>query len=594
MSQVMQMLQQAVGLHQSGQLSEALSMYDAVLKKNPKQPDALHLKGVVRMMQGDYDNAEKLMQKALKHNKTNPAVWGNLGATYLGKKRYNQALDAYTHAVKLSPQYAEGYQGLGIASFKLGDIPRAKKELVRATALNAHLPQCYYHLGLAYQSEHDFDSAQMNLKKALKLAPKDNEPRLAYGIVLMQTEQLAKAKKVFKEMYEDGVRSILMYVNYARVLMLKGELDASRAMIEEGYNAYPEEDRVLVLYTLLHKTLPEDNVAQTLLKLYPKSKKNTDDRKRICLGLSRVFENAKSYEESLTYLLEAGRIRRGQIPYDAARMEAFFKSMKDTFTPELVASLKEAGAEDMTPVFILGMPRSGTTLTEQILSTHADVYAAGELDHLQDVLQIKDSHGYNLKPLQEWGRPITAKTLQVWAERYLIQMRSGVDGAQTRYITDKMPSNAVFLGFIKLMFPKAKIIHCARSGLATCLSCLKQDFTYGQGYSFTLEELADYYLWHEDLMAHWKYLFPGGFYTSQYENLVKNQAEETEKLFAYLELDVPENAHSFHETKRNVMTASATQVRQPMYASSLKKWERYGEGLAPLTRKIAHLEPVGE
>ncbi len=590
-AQVMQMLQQAVGLHQSGRLREAGQLYDAVLKQNPKQADALHLKGVIHMSTGDFPTAEKLMQKALKQDKRNPAIWGNMGATYLGQKKYIQARDAYINALTLNPQYAEGLQGKGIAQYMMGDVSDAKISFVQAIAIKDALPQSYYHLGLLYKDEHDFSSAEKNLIKALSLTPQDTDIKLACGVLKMQMEHVGEAVQIFKELYEVGVKTVPLYVNYARALMLAGDLNGAKEMIHAGHAEHPNHSRILSLYTLLDKTPPESKVFKSLEALYPHTEKKSADRKRVCFGLARGLEHGKQFSESMPYWIEGNAIKRADTPYDAERMQSFIQSMKDMFTPEFVAGLKGAGIQDETPVFVVGMPRSGTTLTEQILSTHPNIFAAGERDHLQDVLQIKDRHGFNTKPLDEWNRPVTPETLMTWAESYLKKLKADAGESTYTFISDKMPSNALFIGFIKLMFPNAKIIHCARSGMATCLSCFKQDFTYGQGYAYDLEELGDYYTWHEGLIEHWKVLFPGGFYTSQYEDLVANQEEATQKLFEYIGLDVPEGARNFHKQDRDVMTASASQVRQPMYTGSLDKWKRYGDSLNVLADKIAHLEP---
>ncbi|MDE0724058.1 MAG: sulfotransferase [Alphaproteobacteria bacterium] len=590
-AQMMQMLQQAVGLHQSGKLAEAGQLYDAVLKQNPKQADALHLKGVVHMSMGDYKAAEKLMQKALKQDKRNPAIWGNLGANYLGQKKYRQAIDTYNNALTLNPQYAEGLQGRGISQYKLGEIADAKVSLVQALAIKEALPQSYYHLGLLYKDEHDFDSAEQNFIKARSLAPADTDIILAHGVLLMQMERITEAVTVFESLYAAGLKTVPLYVNYARCLMLQGDMEKSKEMIHEGYEAHSANDRVLSLYTLLDKAPPESSVFKALEELYTQTEKNSDAHKRVCFGLARGLEHGKKFLESMPYWIEGNAVKRAGIEYDHARMKAFYESVKETFTPEFIESLKGAGRSDETPIFIVGMPRSGTTLTEQILSTHPEVFAAGERDHLQDVLQIKDRHGFNNKPLVEWGRPLTNESLKSWAESYLQKLKRDAGESPYHFISDKMPSNALFIGFIKLMLPHAKIIHCARSGMATCLSCFKQDFTYGQGYCYDLSELGDYYVWHEELMAHWKELFPEGIYTMQYEEMVNHQERETENLFNYLGLDVPEGADAFHRQDRDVMTASASQVRQPMYKGSLDKWKRYEDGLDVLHKKIAHLEP---
>ena len=242
-------------------------------------------------------------------------------------------------------------------------------------------------------------------------------------------------------------------------------------------------------------------------------------------------------------------------------------------------------------VFILGMPRSGTSLVEQILASHPDVYGAGELDEMRQIILGQQ----NTTILSEAFRMIPdnlAETINNVGRKYVQNIRNKTS-SKAKFITDKMPQNFLYIGLIRMTLPNAKIIQCLRNPLDNCFSIYKNYLFEGHQYSFDLEELGEYYLLYHDLMRYWHKLFPGKIYTLSYENLVGDQENETRKLLGYCDLSWNDACLSFHKTERAITTASAAQVRRPIYKDSVKLWEKYKKQLEPLSEILKTIKTNG-
>ncbi|MCP4023282.1 MAG: sulfotransferase, partial [Desulfobacteraceae bacterium] len=267
---------------------------------------------------------------------------------------------------------------------------------------------------------------------------------------------------------------------------------------------------------------------------------------------------------------------------------ALFNKIKQVFTPDFFSIYGDCGIQDKTPVFIVGMPRSGTTLVEQILASHHLVFGAGELENLThcvgqfSLLEISkndpNSISENKKQLNQAGR------------KYLESLRAV--GKEAAFITDKMPQNYLQIGFIKTILPNAKVIHCVREPMDTCFSIFKHLFPGVSSqqvvhpYAYDMEELGRFYHYYNDLMAHWQRVLPGFVVDIKYENMVSNQEKETRRLLEFCGLEWDDSCLTFFKTRRKVSTASAEQVRQPIYRDSVFRWKLYEKHLVPLQKVV--------
>jgi hypothetical protein len=285
--------------------------------------------------------------------------------------------------------------------------------------------------------------------------------------------------------------------------------------------------------------------------------------------------------------LSGSALKRAQIQYDETATLALFDRIEAVFTPALLRKKEKLGGGDPSPapIFVMGMPRSGTTLIEQILASHPQVHGAGELKTLNDV--VNEVHGPDGQtiPYPEFVPVLDAGAIAKIGARYLAEIHKLTP--QAPHITDKMPSNYYFAGLIHLALPNAKIIHTMRDPVDTCISCFSKLFTAEQNHTYDLVELGRYYRRYQQLMEHWRRVLPPGCILDvRYEDVVADLETQARRIITHCGLTWDDRCLSFHETERPVRTASATQVRQPIYKSAVGRWRVYKEFLGPLLAEL--------
>ncbi len=317
------------------------------------------------------------------------------------------------------------------------------------------------------------------------------------------------------------------------------------------------------------------------------------ERVHLDFALGKAYADLRDYRRSFTHLEQGNAGKRAAISYDEGAALALFDRIEAVFTPELIAAKSGGGDPSPMPIFVLGMPRSGTTLIEQIIASHPLVLGAGELRCLNDVvLSVRGPDGQTL-PYPEFMPALDAAALAQIGAHYVAAVRKlalakspvadGASGGGAEHITDKMPSNYYFLGLIHLALPNAKIIHTVRDPVDTCLSCFSKLFSAEQNHTYDLGELGRYCRRYERLMAHWRRVLPAdSFLDVPYEEVVADLEKAARRIIAHCGLPWDDRRLAFHKTQRPVRTASATQVRRPIYKSAVGRWRVYEEQLAPL------------
>jgi hypothetical protein len=298
----------------------------------------------------------------------------------------------------------------------------------------------------------------------------------------------------------------------------------------------------------------------------------------IAYVLSMYFEKIKNSAKTFHYLKLGNDINRSSYQYSHEQTLLQFKALKNTFSKELKHAFEQKGLTDSSPIFILGMPRSGTTLIEQILSSHSSVGAEGEITDLKDNFEKYADILNDHLPLSEK----VEKCIEV-CKAYLGSVRKKQTASM---FTDKMPYNFMLVGLIALALPNAKIIHCTRDPLETCFSVYKQNFSGSHAYTNELTELGQYFCEYQKMMTHWNTLFAGHIYEANYENMVADSESEIIKLLDFCGLESESACFEFHKNKRAVRTASVSQVRQPIYKSALKASAPYEKQLQPLINAL--------
>ena len=365
-----------------------------------------------------------------------------------------------------------------------------------------------------------------------------------------------------------------------------GKQDDAIGCYRKAISLKPDYARAYRNLTSIEKfTAAHDDILLAMEDLYYKKKDMSDaDRMDLGFALGKAFEDLKNYDKAFAFLLAANRLKRKSYEYSIEADHDLFERIKNTFSREFFASHQGSGNQDRTPVFILGMPRSGTTLVEQILASHPQVFGAGELMLLGDMIN-NNSARIKTQKFPEYILDLDMDALEKMGAEYIEEIRGYSKNA--KYITDKMPHNFMYVGLIRIILPNAKVIHCTRSPMDNCFSIFKTKFWGTHAYAYQLDELGRYYNLYRDLMAHWEKLLPGFMYSLQYEELVSHQENRTKSLLDFCGLSWDAACMDFHKTQRRIRTASVTQARQPIYKDSVELWKCYEKQLEPL-RKIIY------
>ncbi|HEU4499324.1 MAG TPA: sulfotransferase, partial [Sphingomicrobium sp.] len=312
---------------------------------------------------------------------------------------------------------------------------------------------------------------------------------------------------------------------------------------------------------------------------------NADHFLPLHFAYAKALDDRGEHVKALEHYVTGGKMKRAQLDYNEQETFGFFDSIMAAFPKELFENRKFAGIDDERPVFIIGMPRSGSTLVEQIISCHPDIYGAGEVKHLSRALgQLRDRFP-SLPKYPQMMEKITPAQLEIVGKNYLAALGNGAGDAKR--ITDKLLTNYFFAGLIHLLYPKAKLIHTSRDPVDTCLSGFTKLFKDDMPHSYDLGELGRYYRKYQELMKHWETVLPKGtLKTVVYEDVVADTEKEAKALIKFLGLEWNDKCLDFHKSDRPVKTASVAQVRKPIYKTAVKRWKKYGDGLKPLADAI--------
>jgi hypothetical protein len=295
------------------------------------------------------------------------------------------------------------------------------------------------------------------------------------------------------------------------------------------------------------------------------------DKIELHFALGKAYEDLGRHAEAFRQWLDGNALKRRHITYNEAITLAILDDARSVFTPELIRTSQISGQSSSVPVFIIGMPRSGTTLVEQILASHPQVVGGGELKHFSRAVESIRGRLGGPTTLPDLMSNMTSEDFHDLGTRYLVEIERLARGAM--HITDKLPNNFIYAGLMHLALPNAPIIHTVRDPIDTCISCFSKLFADEQNYTYDLTELGRYYRHYQALMEHWHHVLPPGrILDVRYEDVVADLEGQARRIIAHCGLDWDPRCLTFHQTERPIRTASATQVRQPIYDSAVGRW----------------------
>ncbi|MDF2462285.1 MAG: hypothetical protein K0Q43_520 [Ramlibacter sp.] len=434
-----------------------------------------------------------------------------------------------------------------------------REKLREFTKRHPQRPEFVFGLGLTYSRAGEVDNARVELEKVSKMLPNN-----------------------FRIVYELGVLE-----------RLAGNIEKSQGMFEKVLELKPDHAAAIRTYGVDYKYAYGDPVfARLNTESANLSALQPMDQVQMHFALGKAFDDVGELPTSFRHYAIGGQKKRKQETYNEQNSARMFQVMKALITKETMDKTGQKGYEDDTPVFILGMPRSGTSLMEQILSSHPQIYGAGELKYMTSALENVDILGRRLKLGDvEAAFPYDENATFEQRGKWFADMLKSLPPSGKKYprIVDKMPGNFNFVGLVHAILPNARIIHSRRHPVETCLSCYRILFAEGHQWTYDLGQLGRYYKRYWDMMKHWETQFPGVMHQARYEDNVADVEGQAKKLIAYLGLEWDEKCLSFYNTDRPVKTASASQVRKPIYTTSTNRWRRYEKYLGPLLEEIGEI-----
>lgn len=597
-----------------GQDAEALDSYDQALRLQPDSAEVFNNRGNALGRLGRHEQALSSFERALQRRPDYAEAHNGRGSSLQELGRSEDAAAAYRQALALRADYAEAHNNLANALQELGRPQEALESLAAALGLNPAFAQAHNNRGRVFLSLGHYQPAAQSFSEALRLRPDYHEALGGLGSALHQLGQHRQAIECFRrasQLQPDYVpahnglglalsdqgnhlgaldsfqRAIQLNPEFAEGHSNLGNVLADLGRVEEAEDCYLRALAINPEFAEAYNNLSQvktfrNGDPQLALMADRMAMPNLEDKDRLHLGyaLGKAHDDLGLVDKAFGYFSQANRLQKRAIGYDIGEDEKQFALIKSLFSenlPALTTENIEPGVRQ--PIFIVGMPRSGTSLVEQILASHPGVFGAGELETLGRVMPSL------LREMVSSGGAPDDRSLGRLRDIY----RAHLAGLKTdrAFITDKMPGNFRWIGFLLRAMPAVKIVHLERDPVATCWSMFRHHFGAGGiGYSCDLEDLAAYYKLYQDLMGFWRERFPGQFYDLDYQLLTENQEVETRKLLAYCGLEWDPACLEFHATNRAVQTLSAAQVRQPMYQGSSQAWHKYQAHLQPLVRGL--------
>lgn len=509
-------------------------------------------------------------------------------------------------------QDIESWMSMGMLLAQTNDFNNAIPYFKHITNIRTNIVDAYLNLSSCYGSIKDTSSAIATCNNGLQYFPDNIDLIFNKACLLLENKNLQDAEPLFSHCIQLAPQQLDSYLNLAYIHNENLAFDSAREIYLKALTISPDNNHISaeiantyikqgdhkeaygILKPLIENKKYNTKAAFVFAKIALKldllesavnyiqaciqhAQKDDENLVRAYLSLGQLYDKTKDHEHAFQSFTTGNLLKTAN--YMASDHSAYIESLITLFDDNFISQNKNISEHELTPIFIVGMPRSGTTLIEQIICSHPSVYGAGELKAMSDT--ISDISTAFMK-----GKLLAEEELTTLANNYFKQVQPKL--ATEKIFTDKMPSNALRLGFIQMLFPNAKIIHCLRNPLDTCLSCYSLDFKGAHDYAYKLKDLGHYYNEYRRLMKHWKKSLQIPVFDIQYEELVSAQEEKSRQLLDFCDIEWDPACLNFHENKRVAVTASNQQVRHPIYKGSIQRWRNYEEQLKPL---IDALEP---
>jgi len=566
--------------------STARSLYEQICSIDPRDTQARLMLGLIAAETGHDDDAIVHLETALRLDPELSTALQRLGEIAIRQGRLMDARNLFGRLAHIAPDNQANLHTLAGLLLDTGDFTgaiRICESLLRLDPANA---QVHSTAGSANQASGNLVEALKHLAQAARLEPDNAVYTYKYGCILQTLGDLDAALACFRKAAKTDSVMAVAIGGMVRVHAQRGNYEEIKGLVESLLEACTRDP--LVLPTLAH-IAPVLGLTDTAIHMLEDSINRQDlthpIRSRLHHALGKLYDLTNSHEAAFRNYRKSKELVAGT--YDARACTALVDRIISVFSHEFMRNAPHATNSSRLPVFIVGMPRSGTSLVEQILASHKDIYGAGELPHIARLVGKLSVDSETRARYPEWCYGMSSELLDAAASSYLGEL--GKLSADASRITDKMPHNFLHLGLIELLFPDARIIHVSRSPMDTCLSCYFQEFSTGHAYTKNLADLAHHYRDYVRLMEHWNEVLGIRILNLAYEDLVTHQEPVIRKLVGFCELEWDDSCLAFYMNPRVVSTLSADQVRKPLHRDSIGRWKYYREYLAVLEEELGDL-----
>lgn len=614
--------QKVLGLLQQQRHPEARDACIRLCKHHPNDAEAWFLLGAIQGQLGNFSDAEGCCRTALTLQPTHPLLHYNLAIALLNQNRPSAAIPHFKEAIRLNPGYAEAHADLGNALQLQGEVIEALACYEQALRYNSNVAPIHFNAGNAHKKLNNREKAIACYRRALQLQPNLTDAYVELGKLLLSCYRyqdvialMTKAVAILPNSAElpfilgtahqeqgETDQALACYQcaldiepghegalsSMAGVLGFQGKYQEARALLLPLITRpHPDVTAVIIFGHFAHRYDSEDDAIRLIDSCLLRNDLSNDTRSKLHFALAKIHDRHNNYDSAFENFRSANEYKDAQ--YSPMAFTRVINALKETFNHDTIERLPRSTEQSDLPVFVVGMPRSGTSLVEQILASHPMVFGAGELHAINDLVLSLPATLHSDLPYPLCIKSGTQEAFTAVARQYIDDLSDRSGGGMAR-VTDKMPHNFLHLGLIDLLFPGARIIHCLRDPLDTCLSCYFHNFSGEHAYAYNLDSLGTYYRQYERLMAHWRSVIRIPMLEVRYEDVVSNTEEASRILVDFCGLPWDDRCLRFHESQRTVATASHDQVRRPIYHSSVGRWKHYEAFLEPLKAALGREE----
>tara|TARA_R110000751_G_scaffold107645_6_gene203897 strand:- start:7285 stop:9405 length:2121 start_codon:yes stop_codon:yes gene_type:complete len=569
-----------------GEFDKAVATYQSCLELQPDYPEAHNNLGNAYRASNNNDEAMVHYERAVELRENYPEAYNNMGSSLRAEERHEEAEFCYRKAINLNPRYADAANNLAILLISRDQYDEALRVLDDAMKSGNRTVGLYLSIGRVQLHKSNYDMA----RKACQLAlDEESDSKAAYtlmGQIDHEMDLYADALKNFEKAIEIDPDYSEARNFYGIALKSFGRIDDARQQFEKTLEKNPSAHGAYSNIADLIRFNERPELVEQMETIFTEAE-NPDSERYMGLhfAIGKAYGDLGRYEESFEHISKGARMKRALLHYDEAEVKGFFEQIKSTFDAGYFSNLPYEGDATDMPLFVIGMPRSGSTLVEQIISSHPQAYGAGEIKTFSHALGSLRSRYPALPKYPALVAKMKPSQFKAASDFYLDYIKSQIKD-EIR-VTDKLLTNYYFVGILHTLFPKAKFIHTKRNPIDTCLSAYTKLFKDDMPHSYELGELGRYYRMYEDLMAHWHAVLPAGVMVDAvYEDVVADTEGEARRLIAHTGLEWDEACLAFHKSSRPVKTASVAQVRQPVYKTSVERWKRYETQLQPLVEAL--------